>query len=55
MEAKILLEADVSCPTTATKMVWRLERLVHRLLITTIWVEVDIVLSDYSNHKGAAS
>jgi hypothetical protein len=24
-------------PTTTTKMVWRLERQVHRLLITTIW------------------
>jgi hypothetical protein len=26
-----------SLPTTTTKMVWRLERQVHRLLITTIW------------------
>jgi len=32
-----LLENDVGCPTTTTKMVWRLERQVHRLLITTIW------------------
>jgi hypothetical protein len=32
-----LVEADVGCPTTTTKMVWRLERQVHRLLITTIW------------------
>jgi hypothetical protein len=31
------LEADVGCPTTTTKMVWRLERQVHRLLMTTIW------------------
>ena len=34
-----LVEADVGYPTTTTKMVWRLERQVHRLLITTIWVE----------------
>jgi hypothetical protein len=32
-----LVEADVGCPTTTTKTVWRLERQVHRLLITTIW------------------
>jgi hypothetical protein len=32
-----LLENDVGCPTTSTKMVWRLERQVHRLLITIIW------------------
>ena len=32
-----MLENDVGCPTTTTKMVWRLERQVHRLLITTIW------------------
>jgi hypothetical protein len=32
-----LVEADIGCPTTTTKMVWRLERQVHRLLITTIW------------------
>jgi hypothetical protein len=32
-----LLENDVGCPTTITKMVWRLKRQVHRLLITTIW------------------
>jgi hypothetical protein len=31
------LENDVGCPTTTTKMVWRLERQVHHLLITTIW------------------
>jgi hypothetical protein len=37
MEVEILLEADVGCPTTTTKMVWRLERQVHHLLITTIW------------------
>jgi len=32
-----LVEADVGCPTTTAKMAWRLERQVHRLLITTIW------------------
>jgi hypothetical protein len=32
-----LLDNDVGCPTTTTKMVLRLERQVHRLLITTIW------------------
>jgi hypothetical protein len=37
MEVENLLENDVGCPTTTTKMVWRLERQVHRLLITTIW------------------
>jgi hypothetical protein len=37
MEVEYLLENDVGCPTTTTKMVWRLERQVHRLLITTIW------------------
>jgi hypothetical protein len=37
MEVENLLENDVGCPTTSTKMVWRLERQVHRLLITTIW------------------
>jgi hypothetical protein len=55
MEVEILLEADVGCLTTTTKMVWRLERQVHRLLITTTWVEVDVVVSDYNNHKGATS
>jgi hypothetical protein len=54
MEVKILLETDVSCSTTVTKLVWRLEQQVHCLLITTIEVEVDVVLSDYNNHKGAA-
>jgi hypothetical protein len=37
MEVENLLENDVCCPTTTTKMVWCLERQVHRLLITTIW------------------
>jgi hypothetical protein len=37
MEVENLLENDVGCPTTTTKMVWRLERQVHCLLITTIW------------------
>ena len=37
MEVENLLENDVGCPTTTTKMVWHLERQVHRLLITTIW------------------
>jgi hypothetical protein len=37
MEVKILLEADVGCPTTTTKMVWRLEQHAHHLLITMIW------------------
>jgi hypothetical protein len=37
MEVENLLENDVGCPTTTTKMVWRLERRVHHLLITTIW------------------
>ena len=37
MEVENSLENDVGCPTTTTKMVWRLERQVHRLLITTIW------------------
>jgi hypothetical protein len=37
MEVEILLEAGVGCLTTTTKMVWHLERQVHRLLITTIW------------------
>ena len=37
MEVENLLENDIGCPTTSTKMVWRLERQVHRLLITTIW------------------
>jgi hypothetical protein len=37
MEMENLLENDVGCPTTTTKMVWRLERQVHCLLITTIW------------------
>jgi hypothetical protein len=36
MEVENLLENDVGCPTTTTKMVWRLERQVHRLLITMI-------------------
>jgi hypothetical protein len=36
-EVEIWLEADVGYPTTTTKMMWRLERQVHRLLITTIW------------------
>jgi hypothetical protein len=49
-----LVEADVGCPTTTTKMVWRLEQQVHRLLITTIWDGGRIVLPDYNNHKGAA-
>jgi hypothetical protein len=37
MGVENLLENNVGCPTTTTKMVWRLERQVHRLLITTIW------------------
>jgi hypothetical protein len=37
MEVENLLENDVGCPTTTTKMVWCLEQQVHRLLITTIW------------------
>jgi hypothetical protein len=37
MEVENLLENDVGCRITTTKMVWRLERQVHRLLITTIW------------------
>jgi hypothetical protein len=32
-----LLENNIGCPTTTTKMVWRLERQVHHLLITMIW------------------
>jgi hypothetical protein len=33
----VFIKNDVGCPTTTTKMVWHLERQVHRLLITTIW------------------
>jgi hypothetical protein len=36
VEVEIWLEANIGCPTTTTKTVWRLERQVHRLLITTI-------------------
>jgi hypothetical protein len=32
-----LLDNNVGCPTTTTKIVWHLERHVHRLLKTTIW------------------
>jgi hypothetical protein len=49
-----LVEADVGCPTTTTKMVWRLERQVHRLLISTIWGGGRRCATDYNNHKGAA-
>jgi hypothetical protein len=37
VEVEIWWDADVGYPTTTTKMVWCLERQVHRLLITTIW------------------
>jgi hypothetical protein len=37
VEVEVWLEANVGCLTTTTKMVWRLERQVHHLLIITIW------------------
>jgi hypothetical protein len=51
---KKILEADVGCSTITTKIVWYLERQIYHLLITMNGVEVDVVLSNYNNHKGDA-